>query len=388
MTLDRSRNIAQPPPLAADGLGMSDGDMRCQPWVTPEVPAVDCPPDGGRIGHTAAVCAPAVALEHVPHAHLEHLLNKALEASEVEAEATADYLKKLRSRDAGDRQEALDAIEAWEAGTLERLNETWEFLAARAVQLWTLPCFADGDVESTLARHPDVKRHTGELVEFGKRFKKTAEKARVRRARAEEQELLVVVYLTRTISWELEDEPRGDERTQKVIVRLTFQNAMPLAEVYASSSQARIAILAVLDWLRGSLTPRGKSEEQRDVMIPVAFSESQIVTFAEKMGFEEATMVDGPDPLRQVGQVKLTGKKLGTARAPLDRQFKKVADQLDKAKNSTRTWAFDFVHDDEFKERPEITFHFKGTPHVTFNTRASRPAIDWLIGELRASLRV
>jgi hypothetical protein len=330
----------------------------------------------------------AVALDHVPQDHLDHLLKAALSDKKVRVDEALVWFKKLRSKVAAERDEALAFIEKWEPGTLQRLDETWAFFAHRAVHLWTLPCFEDEDVAGVLSRHKDVAASNGELVDYKKRFRKTAENARVRRVRVEDNELIVIVYLTRTLTWEYEDEPQHDERTQRVTVRLTFGDALPLAEVYASSVAARLAVFAVLDWLRGSSTPRDKSAEQAEILQPVTFTEAQIVRFATKVKLEEPTVVDGDDPTRQVGGIKFTGKKVGTVRAPLDRKHQKVAAQLDHAKNATRTYAVPFKHVDGYKERPEASFHFKGVPHVTMTTRASRPAIDWLIGELRASLGV
>jgi hypothetical protein len=116
------------------------------------------------------------------------------------------------------------------------------------------------------------------------------EDARILKARWSESEVVFLVRLYVPHSWTFEDETETTEATQNVIVRIVLGAGVALVEVYASAQ----------------------------ILVPVTFKESEIVSLAKRLNLGEPTVLTGDFATRDVGEVTLNGIRNGYRRMALN----------------------------------------------------------------------
>jgi hypothetical protein len=329
-----------------------------------------------------------MAYEHVPKEHVEHLLRMALDAKRINGKARTTWQDKLTSSDAGDHVEAIQFIEEALPGELERVADIWVFQGQRALHLWVLPFLEGRTVSDAVANHPSMKRKM-DSGNWTNLQVPSDEGVHVKRVRVAADEISIQVWVTKAISFFFQEKQQVEHRTENVLVRIQFTyGARPIAEVYATQRDSRLALLAVLDWIRGSVTPRRQSKEQEKIFRPVTFTEAQIEQLATTLGWGTPSAVRGADPTNEVGELALSGHKKGFRTDCLDPKVNKVKQQL-RATNLTRRYNVTFDHPDGFKEQPDASFYFQGgQSRIQFHTKTSRLAMRHVITNVRAQIGV
>lgn len=323
-------------------------------------------------------------IDNVPKKHLQVWLEKALKLQRPGKAARKELNQQLLSSDPLEVDVAHQYIEAAFPGQLQLLAGLWPFKNQRALHMWTLNYLKDCSVDEALRLHKRLRLVDGQWdsVRFSKK-----ETASVRRVLRRDSDLEAVVYLTKLVRFEHEDEARQEEKTERVSVRVNFDGGrIPIVEVYASQQDARNALFALVDWMRGVETPRTKSVEQARTLSAVTFTEAQVVSMASRLEWKNPTRVVGLDAKERFGEISFSGKLEHDRVAPLDTDEEDAEVQLN-SDNSVRRYRLKFEHDDTFVEEPELSFHFK-RQHLQFHNKTSRPAMDAVLTELRAELKI
>lgn len=328
-----------------------------------------------------------MSIEFIPPEHLAFLMAAAVKAAGLKGAPAELWMQKAGlAHDAGNRAEVLKFIETQTPGALGDIDDRWPFLGGRSVLVWLLPCLEKLSVKEALQRHAKApySKPSRKWQDVPKRGKGPDA---VRKIRVTETEIHVEVWRLKKFTFEHEGSRKSELKTVKVTLRVDFAKSLPSCEVYTSLQDARGALFAFLDWLRGEDTPRLKSPAQAKLLTPLLFTEKLVDKMAERLKWQPPTIILGPDPTGEVGERQLIAKKQGTEYVPLDVTTDSVKQQL-LVPNTNRRYSVKYKHVDGFVEVPHATFHFLGAqPSVLFHTRTSRPAIDHVIMEVRKELK-
>lgn len=267
-----------------------------------------------------------------------------------------------------------------EPGILAYLEEIWADYSGHAIHLWHLPMLEDYSLDEI------SELLVGEHVDIGGSVtlrKPDDYECRIKSVARQSDGLRVVVVLREVREIEIDEEPEELPVTKTVNMLFDETGAAPLVEVYAGRTHARKALFYALEQIVGDRLPR---RGRISGMVPIEFDQTHAWQLARQLRMSEYRY-QGSDVHAELGDVMHGMGRNGDRRLPLNMSIERVRLQHPGPKG-WREFFFDHQHDDGFVEYSELRFTFRDgtssrTPHLTFITRTSRPAVRSVVTALR-----
>ena len=315
-----------------------------------------------------------MALDFVPVEHLSHLVDRLPQADQEQAK---EFLSIPDGRD-----QLLPILERMEPGVGRRLNRSWPFISRKAIHLWECPQMDNQTPETVRIR---LEKALGINIADGtpRDIDRTPGGPEDRIARVElngdELRIKVHVSIPRYVPLDSDEEFTTIPSFTAAVVSYSFENKLFMG--YASFMYARRALMAVLKTLFDKTPPKGSDRWSRDWMVAVGFTEAHVAKFTDthKMGMFD---IKGPDPEGKCESLEYEAKVVQGEEVPLSGAADgRIAAQL-RQENYHRVYCFTFTHTDEFVEECRVRFILLPRPHLSFITKTSRDAMEWLTDTL------
>lgn len=327
-------------------------------------------------------------IDYVKTEHLIFWIDKL----QLQAPAKEKLKKAARSKFPARRAEVYKAIEAEHPGKPDELQEIWSYKGGRAIGLWHAPALKGKLSPAKMKEQLDAAlQRMGERAEFSAGWNRIKVRRgrkkdpRVHRVRIINNELQASVRLVKEMHWQDEDHIQEGQRTPDVDIRIPLKGDKSLVRVFAGYNDGRRALITFFGWLLAENLPED-TEGLADYFDGFTFAQSDAENIALKQDMKVWHM-EGDDSVAadKVGEIAIGRIVHDGIPVPLDLTDERVAPQVGTPKHHL-VYIWKYKHSDGFVETVRIAYVFKARPHISFPVRASRPAMEQAIDDLRAEV--